>query len=353
MNDSQTQKWQRQICALFIEELKKIRNGGLDKNGVNSIWQRPWQLVRQKSLLTEKSYQGVNQLILTLVCQVKGYDDWRWLTYNQLISHNKTCKPVEKWHIPKEKITMDGGHLFAVRYLLIRYRLNNQGKFLTLAQKNQLISQSGGKLKEFDFVVSKTVGYHRVYNASIVAGIQKNSRGAGDFENEVAAKVVADFLTNEKLVVEHRAQNKAFYDYANDKIILPLKSSFKNEASYYDVLLHEISHATGAKRRLNRIVDFKTQSKSAYALEELVAELAGVLLRSHLKITVENNEADYHNNIAYLDSWIISLQKSPEILWEVLEQAVGAYEYFVQNSLNGEDSILKSETLCQLDKKNA
>ncbi len=333
MINKQTEQWQKRICAIFIEHLKTAKENARKANGTKLVWIRPWRNITQKSFSSGHVYQGFNQLLLSLVSHVMEYPDSRWLTYNQLVCHNRECEPDKQWHIPENKIALEGGHLFAIRYLKIRYRLKNKPKYYSAKEKDELIAKSSGRLHESDFTVTKSIGYHRVYNAGIVEGIDPDQ--AENFEPEEGFEkgAVGRFLASEHLRVVHAAQNRAFYDWGQDKIVLPLRSSFKNEKAYYATLLHEIAHAIGASHRLDRSLESFESSTESYAIEELVAELTSVFLVSHLKITnMDDGFGEFDNNLAYLDSWIATLKQRPEVLWDVLEQGAAAFDYFIEHS---------------------
>ena len=81
-----------------------------------------------------------------------------------------------------------------------------------------------------------------------------------------------------------RHQDKAYYSITKDEIVVPEKSQFVSGESFYGTLLHEMTHSTGAKERLDR---FKASSfgDADYAREELVAELGSALISSRYGIT--------------------------------------------------------------------
>src|SRR5262249_57650923 len=80
---------------------------------------------------------------------------------------------------------------------------------------------------------------------------------------------------------------------------MPPFSCFRDAASYYSVLGHEETHATGAKHRLDR--DLKSRfGEESYAMEELIAELGAAFLCSTLGLANEPR-ADH---AAYLSGWL-------------------------------------------------
>ena len=64
----------------------------------------------------------------------------------------------------------------------------------------------------------------------------------------------------------------AYFRPATDEIVLPERRLFDDSANFYATALHELTHWTGGKKRLNR--DMKgSLGNASYAFEELIAEL--------------------------------------------------------------------------------
>ena len=107
----------------------------------------------------------------------------------------------------------------------------------------------------------------------------------------------------------------------DDRISTPPKESFKSQEDYISSLLHEISHSTGAKNRLNRdMVGLKTND--LYAIEELRAEIGSVILCSELGVSLSKDHIENHK--AYVQNWQmgISNEKSGEkILMDAIKDA--------------------------------
>jgi antirestriction protein ArdC len=58
-------------------------------------------------------------------------------------------------------------------------------------------------------------------------------------------KMADDFMDASECPVRETAQDRSYYNPAKDIIVLPLRSSFKDDAAFLSVLLHEEGHATG------------------------------------------------------------------------------------------------------------
>lgn len=82
--------------------------------------------------------------------------------------------------------------------------------------------------------------------------------------------------------------------------------------------MHELSHATGAEKRLNRDIRnvFGTEK---YAYEELVAEISACFMSEHIQI--EQTEEHVNNHKAYIQSWTKALSEKPEMLMKAIRDA--------------------------------
>lgn len=102
---------------------------------------------------------------------------------------------------------------------------------------------------------------------------------------------------------------RACYNPATDTIHLPPRHSFIAAAQYFATLLHELAHWTGHATRLARDLHPRS-SATAYAREELVAELTAAFLGAELGLPVEHLEC----HASYLDHWLAILDREPAAL---------------------------------------
>jgi antirestriction protein ArdC len=149
-------------------------------------------------------------------------------------------------------------------------------------------------------------------------------------------KEIENFITSiEGLHLSHSNDGKCFYNITADKVVMSDKKTFKDTpdnsatGNYYSVLFHELIHWSGAKNRLARFEKnkkrFKDNAQLEYAHEELIAEIGAVLLsqRFNLQKTINNN------NLAYLKSWISSLENDNKFLISALSQSYRASEFLL------------------------
>jgi antirestriction protein ArdC len=118
------------------------------------------------------------------------------------------------------------------------------------------------------------------------------------------------------------------FDPSLDRVAMPPFASFHSAEGYYSVLMHELTHWTGAPKRLHR--DSLINYARNRALEELVAELGAAFLCADLGVSNEPR-ADH---AAYLKSWHSTLKNEPEAFMKAVSAASAAAQYLHQ--LQGE-----------------
>jgi antirestriction protein ArdC len=118
------------------------------------------------------------------------------------------------------------------------------------------------------------------------------------------------FITATGAKVVHSG-NEASFIPAFDLIEMPPFGAFKTTEGYYNVLLHELTHYSGAPQRLDRDLTarFGTQK---YAAEELIAELGSAFLCAHA---------------GYLQTWIKLLRSDSRAIFTAAAKAQQSADY--------------------------
>ncbi len=127
--------------------------------------------------------------------------------------------------------------------------------------------------------------------------------------------------------------NRAFYRPASDIIQLPDRHSFTTPAGYYATALHELIHWTGHPSRLARDYADHGDQLTAYALEELTAELGAAMLTGRYGLT---NQAR-PDHASYLNHWITALNQDPTVLFRIATKAQAAVDHILTTA--GADSL--------------
>lgn len=106
--------------------------------------------------------------------------------------------------------------------------------------------------------------------------------------------------------------NRACYSPMFDKVNMPEAVTFDSPESYYSVLFHELTHATGHKDRLGRdLTVIAAFGDSNYSKEELVAEMGAAFLCGHAGIA---NAATVGNSASYIAHWLAKLRGDSKLV---------------------------------------
>ena len=108
-----------------------------------------------------------------------------------------------------------------------------------------------------------------------------------------------------------------------DFIQMPPFTAFREPASYYATVLHELGHWSGHPTRLNRDLNNRFGSQ-AYAAEELVAELTAAFLCAQLGVRGELRHA------GYIETWISLLKADNRAIFTAASKASQAADYLLK-----------------------
>lgn len=170
---------------------------------------------------------------------------------------------------------------------------------------------------------------YSVFNADQVEGFEDpDAIKPEDMPNEAQPLDAAEAFVLASGAIIHHQGGSAFYDRRADEITMPERARFMTmgDASatenYYSTLLHELTHWTGAKHRLDRVKGDRFGDPK-YAFEELVAELGAAFLCRHLRIS----SAPRLDHAQYLASWLKCLKEQPRALFRAAAHAQRAVDF--------------------------
>jgi antirestriction protein ArdC len=275
-------------------------------------WKKSWiEAGSPINYSTGEAYSGVNFLSLNFAMVNKGYKNNQWLTFKQL----KTL----------------GGEL-----------INNSWNYIYKFGTTPVKDENGKpKIKngqqQIKFYFRCFVVYN-IENTSLKAKIieKKSTQYSVD---EIEAFI--DRVNNNDVRIKTDSTNGCYYSPSYDWVHMVNKNNFIDTKDanatehYYSVLFHELVHATGHQKRLNRFENTKSmkflEGKSHYAYEELVAELGSMLFASKYNLSVESTVREDH--IAYLQSWIKALRSEDgtKLLTSAAAKAAAAFKYYHQS----------------------
>jgi|CZKV01.1.fsa_nt_gi antirestriction protein ArdC len=115
----------------------------------------------------------------------------------------------------------------------------------------------------------------------------------------------------------------------SDEIQMAAPSSFATAADYFSTLYHELTHASGAKTRLNRptLTASAGFGSNSYCKEELIAEMGAAFLCGEAGIF----ERTVDNSAAYLQGWLKALDHDRSLIITAAAQAQKAADYILNH----------------------
>ncbi|WP_292191577.1 ArdC-like ssDNA-binding domain-containing protein, partial [Mesorhizobium sp.] len=217
-------------------------------------WIRPWRDSVRNSLIprraTGEAYRGINVLMLWVSSQMFGYEENTWMTYRQAQELGGQVRKGEKGT------------------LVVKY-----GTFTP---------------KDYEDDEDRAIPYLKGYTVFNIEQIENMPDRFFSPAEDLPGNPVPHIETVESFVQKTGAGvsyggAKACYRPSIDDILMPDRGRFDSEVHLYSTLLHEVSHWSGAKHRLDRDLTGRFGSEG-YAVEELVAELAASFLCADLGV---------------------------------------------------------------------
>ena len=298
------------FAEMMIEKIESIRQN----------WHKPWLTegtLQWPRNLSGRDYNGMNALMLLLLCEKEGYKIPRFCTFDCVQRLNKPGKDGQE--LPRVSI-LRGEKSFPVMlttFTCIHKETKEKIKYddyKKLSNEVQLQYNVYPKMQVF-----------RVFNVA-----QTNLQEARpelweqlEIENgkRVEGREMLDFEPVDTMIREDRwicpiklrHQDEAYYSIPKNEIIVPEKEQFKDGESFYGTLFHEMTHSTGAEGVLDRIKPAAFGSKE-YSREELVAELGSALVAQRYGM----GKYIKTDSCAYLKDWLDRLKESPQFIKTVL-----------------------------------
>ncbi len=259
-------------------------------------WACPWDRRGGRPLNGHSGhvYQGINVILLALL----GYADPRWYTYRQ-------AKQLRA-HVRKgEKGTR-------VVYW----------KFIDRPGDQQDDDGDDGDCQSRKIPILRV---YTVFNHEQVEWPEggENTRHAPppitELDVQTGFERAASFVQASGADVRHGGV-RAYYDLADDHIQMPEVGRFESPDAFWATTLHELSHWTGHADRCARDLTGRFGSE-AYAMEEMVAEMAAAFLCADLMIPGQLQHAEY------IGSWLRVLRDDRKAVFTAARQAQTAAGY--------------------------
>lgn len=278
-------------------------------------WRRPWRVPGAQLPLrhTGEPYQGVNNFLLTLRTNLAGYGSPYWMTLRQANELGGRIRKGEKSSV-------------VVYYGTSHKHGGEQGE-----AKNDTPTEAEPD-PFYRFLKS-----YRVFNAAQIEGLPERFHPVEEPDPEVSAgpepnRAMQGFFdrVGAQVLVAGR---EASYVPIFDRINIPPLELFERAEEFYAVLGHEHIHWTKPPHRLDRSFGDARFGNTAYAREELVAELGNLFLGQRLGYTPHVID----NSAAYLAGWLRVLKSDKRAIFSVAGHAMRACDYLVERSERGQD----------------
>ena len=170
------------------------------------------------------------------------------------------------------------------------------------------------------------LAYFTVFNAEQIKGIPPIERE----EKNEAAVIIKDLLNNSKIKLEKTNLDQVFYDPVKDHIIIPSVEKFNSKEDYLKTILHELSHSTGNKTRLNRHTSNGNDNfEYLISKEELVTELSTLFTEGQLNIDIKGQH--FNDNNFFYEKWVEILEKDYNDFFRFCQEAEKSSKYIKEN----------------------
>ena len=257
--------------------------------------------------VTNRRYMGINRAWLAMFADFYHYNDPRWCTFNQA--------KAKGWHVKA------GSKLAPVELWKLYDR--EQKKYIDLKEADQIIKDDPDRKKDMIW----TWRNFYVVNYSCLEGPEPLQEYEGGFTEELMLDEFTQTALKAMDITVYGSADRAYYSPREDSISIPNKRQFESAYDYYATLLHEMTHATGNKKRLDRdqTGHFGTED---YAREELVAEIGSSFVMADLHFSGDFDTDK--NHAAYIQSWIKVIENDPNELMRAVTLAGKASDYLLE-----------------------
>ena len=267
------------------------------EGGLNDGWKRPWVTTGTSGLPTSiagRQYRGINVLILMGRVAEQGYTSGLWGTYRA-------------WQEVGAQV--NGGE----RGTVVTFY-----KKLTFKERDDT-----GEETTRDVMMIKSFcvfAAEQVSGFDLAAHTKRQAERMPDMARRIenVDAMVSAYREAHKITLRHGG-DRAFYAPSREIIQMPILESFATTEGYYGTLLHEAAHSTGHPKRLDRTFG-KRFGDEAYAVEELVAELASAMLCGALGLSNQPRE----DHAKYVQSWLKVLRSDKRAIFHAASKAQAA-----------------------------
>ena len=292
-----------------LEQFKDDVVSSMKQN--NGRWEKMFgDNINAINSVSNNRYRGINQFMLSFKSASKKYKNNIWATYKQWESLKAQVKKGSK----------GTGIIFYKPSVHVSKKTGNPVPAGTILD---------GSTEKKSWAIMRASTVFNVDQVDLTNSEYKIP--VNKFGKQYSIKEIDSFIKSVDVTIKHDDVNRCFYVPSKDYINMTPKEFFKDTKdsdatlNYYSVFFHELTHATGHEKRLDRKNKFDEHKKS-YAFEELIAETGSILFGKHFKIAKTIRPC----HATYLNSWIKALENDFSFLTSAIAQASRAFEYYVK-----------------------
>lgn len=278
-------------------------------------WVQPWDAAGfapglPKNADSQRSYSGINILILWAEAARQGFHAQRWLTFRQALGAGGSVRKGAK-----------GTTIFYAARFTPKGQAAGAGHGSGQGAGHDGAGEAGrggeGEGRGVPFLKRFSV-----FNVAQCEGLPDRCTRA-----DIALPPRETIPYAEALIAATGADiriggGEAYYHPGGDYIALPPQQAFAAQIDYYRTALHELGHWTGHPARLDR--DQKGGfASAAYGREELCAELASAFLCASLGIKPTVRHADY------IGAWLRIMRADSRAIFKAASHASRAADYLL------------------------
>jgi antirestriction protein ArdC len=271
-------------------------------------FKKPWisisdGFLQHRNASTQRFYSLINQILLTNSLELHGFQNSRWMTFNQATELGAKIKKGSK----SSKVIFN--------------------KYFCVDEDGQKIVPQPPIEEHANYEKRWYLKFFRLFNVEQIENLDGSYYIAAEdsFPPKDEQLVLADieqYLLQTGADIIHQG-NEAFFIPSVDKIFMPPIEQFIGTDEYISTLFHELVHWTGHKSRLAR-TSILERGKSKYAYEELVAELGAAYLLAHFE-----RHSYITQNAAYIKSWLSALKNDNRFIFQAAADAEKAAKYLI------------------------
>jgi antirestriction protein ArdC len=261
-------------------------------------WVQPWGGAKAgpglpANAATGRRYSGINVLILWGEVIAQGYPAQNWLTFRQALDLGGAVRKGER-----------GATVFFAN------------RFIPKGEKARA-EEKGTEPEPVPFLKRFTV-----FNIAQCDGLPEHLMAKPEPLPERLIIPQAEALIGATGADIRIGGDRAYYSPVEDYIQLPPQQAFFEQINFFRTCFHELAHYSGHKTRLAR--DFsKRFASTAYAREELVAEMTSAFVCAALAITPTVRHADY------IGEWLEVLREDNRAIFRAAGQASKAADFLL------------------------